>query len=106
MTVVTLSQAPTFPERKGRSETGKSILPPDKARLLKRWNAGCREAWRAVSRPPPPWVTGSCPTVARYARRLRQAQGLQPREPRRGTGLPLVIEGQYKPLTTRAERHE
>src|SRR5262245_8388128 len=43
MTVVRYLQAPTFPERKGHSTTGKSVLTPYKARLLKRWNAGCRE---------------------------------------------------------------
>jgi transposase len=40
-------------------------------------------------------------TEARDAPRLRQAQGLQPREQRPGHALPLVIEGQQQPLTTR-----
>jgi hypothetical protein len=44
MTVVRALQAPTFPERKGHTNPGKSVLTPDKERLLKRWNAGCREA--------------------------------------------------------------
>jgi hypothetical protein len=44
MTVVRDLQAPTFPERKGHSNTGKSVLTPYKERLLKRWNAGCGEA--------------------------------------------------------------
>jgi transposase len=39
--------------------------------------------------------------VARYAQRLRQAQGLRPREQRPGQTLPLVTEVQHKPLTTR-----
>jgi transposase len=46
MTVVRYLQAPTFPERKGRSDTGKSILTPYKEHLLKRWNAGCRDVFR------------------------------------------------------------
>jgi transposase len=45
--------------------------------------------------------TGSYPTVARDAQRLRQAQGLQPREERSGQTLPRVIELQQRPLTTR-----
>jgi transposase len=101
MTVVRYLQAPTFPERKGRSDTGKSLLIPYKEDILKRWNAGCREAlqlFRAIQRH---GYTGSYPTVARYAQRLRQAQGLRPREQRSGHTLPLVMEVQPRPLTTR-----
>jgi transposase len=100
-TVVRYLQAPTCPERKGRSATGKSVLTPYKASILKRWNAGCRDArqlFRAIQRH---GYTGSDPTVARYAQRLRQAQGLRPREQRPGQTLPLVVEGQHTPLTTR-----
>ena len=39
--------------------------------------------------------------MARYAQRLRQAQDLRPRAQRSGETLPLVIELQQKPLTTR-----
>jgi transposase len=39
--------------------------------------------------------------VARDAQRLRQVQGLQPREERSGQTLPRVIELQHRPLTTR-----
>jgi transposase len=39
--------------------------------------------------------------VARYVQRLRQAQGLQPREQHPGLTLPLVMEVQQQPLTTR-----
>jgi transposase len=100
-TVVRYLQAPTFPERKGRSDTGKSILTPYKERLLKRWNAGCREALQLFRDLRRHGYTGSYPTVARYAQRLRQAQGLQPRERRRGQTLPRVVEAPYPPLTTR-----
>jgi transposase len=101
MTVVRSLQAPTFPERKGPTTTGKSVLTPYPERLLKRWNAGCREAlplFRDLRRH---GYTGSYPTVARYVQRLRQAQGLRPREPHPGHGLPLVMAGRHKPLTTR-----
>jgi transposase len=100
-TVVRYLRTPTFPEHKGRSDQGKSLLTPYKAYLLKRWNAGCRDAlqlFRAIQRQ---GYTGSYPTVARYAQRLRQAQGLRPREQRPGQPLPLVAEGQHTPLTTR-----
>jgi transposase len=101
MTVVRYLQAPTFPERKGRSDTGKSVLTPSKEYILKRWNAGCREAlqrFRAIRRH---GYTGSSPTVARYAQRLRQAQGLRPRERRPGQRLPYIVEVQPPRLTTR-----
>ena len=101
MTVVRYLQAPTFPERKGRSDTGKSLLTPYKERLLKRWNAGCREALQRFWDRRRRGCTGSYPTVARYAQRLRHAQGLRPRERRLGQALPRVIEWQPQPLTTR-----
>jgi transposase len=101
MTVVRHLQAPTFPERKGRSDTGKSLLTPSKERLLKRWHAGCREARRLFRDLQHHGYTGSYATVARYARRRRQAPGVQPCEQRPSHTLPLVMEGQHKPLTTR-----
>jgi transposase len=100
-TVVRYLQAPTFPERKGRSDTGKSLLTPYKERLLTRWNAGCREALQLFRDLRRHGYTGSYPTVARYAQRLRQAQGLRPRERRPGQTLPRVVEAPYQPLTTR-----
>ena len=101
MTVVRYLQAPTFPERKGRSDTGKSILTPYKERLLKQWNAGCRDVLRLFRDIQGHGYTGSYPTVARYAQRLRQAQGLRPRERRPGQTLPGLVELQQRPLTTR-----
>ena len=53
MTVVRYLQAPTFPERKGRSETRRSLLTPCQEDILRRWNAGCWEArqlFRAIQR--------------------------------------------------------
>ena len=35
-----------FPERKARSDRGRSVLTPYKAYLLQRWNDGCHEALR------------------------------------------------------------
>jgi len=101
MTVVRSLQAPTVPERNGRSETRRSLLTPDQENLLTRWHAGCREArprFRAIQRHGDP---GSDPTVARDVQRLRQAQGLRPRGRRLGPTLPRVVAGRLTPLTTR-----
>jgi transposase len=68
---------------------------------LKRWNAGYREALQLFRDLRCHGYTGSYPTVARYAQRLRQAQGLQPREQRPGHTLPRIVEMQQQPLTTR-----
>jgi hypothetical protein len=43
-TVLRSLHPPTFPERTGRSDRGRSMLNPDKPYGLRRWNAGCREA--------------------------------------------------------------
>jgi transposase len=101
MTVVRYLQAPTFPERKSRSETRRSLLTPYQEDILTRWNAGCREArqlFQAIQRH---GYTGSYPTVARYVQRLRQAQGLRPRGRRLGPTLSRVVAGRPTPLTTR-----
>jgi transposase len=98
MTVVRSLQVPTFPERKGRSDTGKSLLTPHKEYILEWWNAGCREALRLFR---DLQCHGYYAMVARYAQRLRQAQGLPPREQPPGHTLPLVMEVQPQPLTTR-----
>jgi transposase len=100
MTVVRYLQAPTFPKRKGRSDTGKSRLTPYEERPLTRWNAGCREALQLFRDLQRHGYTGSYATVARYAQRLRQAQGLHPLDQCPSHTLPLVMEGRHKPLTT------
>jgi transposase len=101
MTVVRSLQAPTFPERKGRSETRQSRLSPYTAEILTRGNAGCREARQLFQAIPRQGYTGSYPTVARYVQRLRQAQGLRPRARRPGQMLPRIVESPHRPLTTR-----
>jgi len=80
MTVVRHLQAPTFPERQGRHETGKSLLTPAQERLLPQWNARGRAVRRLCQDLQPHGSTGSDATVAREAPRLRHAQGLPPRE--------------------------
>jgi len=101
MTVVRDLQAPTVPERTGRSETRRSLLTPSQEDLLRRWNAGCREARQLVRAIPRHGSTGSYPTVAHDVQRLRHAQGLRPRGRRRGPTRPQVVAGRPTPLTTR-----
>ncbi len=101
LTVVRSLQAPPFPARQGYTHPGKRVLTPDHERLLKRWHAGGREARRLFRDLQRHGSTGSDPTVARYAPRLRQAQGLPPREQRSGQTLPRVVAAQRRPLTTR-----
>jgi transposase len=75
-TVFRYLRTATFPERRGRSDRGRSVLDPYKPYLLSRWNAGCREALALFAELKGQGYPGSYPTVARYAQRLRQAQGL------------------------------
>jgi transposase len=79
-TVFRYLRTTTFPERKGRRDRGKrSVLKGYKEHVLKRWNEGCQEALRLFHELQQQGYHGSYATVARYARRLRQAQGLAPR---------------------------
>lgn len=89
----------TFPERQGRSDCGRSLLDPYKDYLLQRWNDGCCEVLQLFGEIQGRGYPGSYDTVARYARRLRQAQGTQQR-PRHTTKLlPEVSEPQKRSLT-------
>lgn len=88
-----------FPERKGRSDRGRSLLDPYKDYFLKRWNSGCHEGKRLFHELLEQGYRGSYATVARYARRLRQTQGLEPRQPVKGRSPPKVIESKKLSLT-------
>ena len=63
---------------------GHSILNPYKDLVLQHWNRGCHDALQVFHLLQQQGYRGSYATVARYAQRLRQAQGLAPRE--RGLG--------------------
>ena len=93
--------APTFPERKGRADRGKSILNAYKDYLVQRWNAGCRDARQLWAELRHRGYRGSYPTVARYTHRLRQAQGAAPRQRLIGKPLVAVSEPRQQPLTAR-----
>jgi transposase len=91
----------TWPERQRRADRGRSLLTPSHAYLLERWNAGHRDPVRLFREIQPRGYAGSYPTVARYAQRLRQAQGQPPRQRRPRQILPAVAEPAARHLTAR-----
>ena len=100
-TVFRSLRTPTFPERKPRSDRGRSLLTPYTPYLLERWNAGCRDALRLFRELQQRGYAGSYVTVARYAQRMRQAQGQPPRQRRPRHPLPLVTAPPHRALTPR-----
>ena len=104
-TVVRYLRHEAFPERKGRSDVGRSLLDPWKPLLLKRWNAGQRDGRRLFRELQRRGYRGSYATLARYTQRLRQAQeSAMPRptrSSRRRPSLPSVIDRPERPLTPR-----
>jgi transposase len=100
-TVFRYLRTPTFPERKPRSDRGRSLLTPYIPYLLERWNAGCRDALRLFRALQQRGYAGSYVTVARYAQRMRQAQSQTPRQRRPRHPLPLVTAPPHRALTPR-----
>ena len=100
-TVFRYLRTTTVPERRRRRDRGHSILTPYTPSLLDRWNAGCHDALHLCGELQQRGYPGSYATVARYAQRLRQAQGQGPRQrPPRQT-LPVVVEPRQPLLTAR-----
>jgi transposase len=100
-TVFRSLRTPTFPEHKRRSDRGRSILTPYTSYLRERRHAGHRDAVRLFRALQQRAYSGSDVTRARYAQRLRQAQG-QPARPRRPRPmLPAVAEPAARHLTAR-----
>jgi transposase len=100
-TVQRYLQSPTFPERQPRHGRDRSLLDPYKATLLAGWNSGCRNGshlFRTIRRQ---GFRGQYGIVALYVRRMRQAQGLAPRQRRSTQPLPTVTEGARRRLTPR-----
>jgi transposase len=100
-TVFRYLRTPTLPERARRRDRGRSLLTPYKPYLLERWNAGCREALGLYGEIRQRGYPGSYATVARYAQRLRQAQGQPPRQRPSRPSLPVVAEPHHRRLTPR-----
>lgn len=99
-TVARYLQHPTFPERRERKDRGRSLLDPYQAQLLKHWNQGCRDARQLYQMLQQEGYQASYSTVARYVRRLRQAQGLKKRQRRTSSPLP-PLRAASPPLTAR-----
>jgi transposase len=94
-------QSPTFPERQPRHGRGRSMLDPYKAVLLAGWNSGCRNGWHLFRTIRRQGFRGQYGIVALYVRRMRQAQGLAPRQRRSDHPLPVVTEAPRRRLTPR-----
>jgi transposase len=80
-TVVRYLRHETFPERRTRSDAGRSRLDRWKPIVLGRWNAGCRNSRRLFHEIQRQGYRGSYPTLARYTQRLRQGQEGGARQP-------------------------
>jgi transposase len=93
--------APICPARKGRADRGKSLLKADKDDRVQRWNAGCRDARQVCAELRPRGYRGRYPPVARSTHRLRQAQGVAPRQRLMGRPLVAVSASRQPPLTAR-----
>ena len=98
-TVFRFLRTSTFPERHPRRQLSATLLDPFKAHVLERWNEGCRNASQIFREIKAQGFLGQYATVARYARRLRAAQG-EGRHPDQPGPPPPVVEA-AKPLTPR-----
>jgi len=94
-------QSATFPERKGRSDRGKSLLSPYNTYLLERWNEGCHNGTKLWQEIQEQGYQGSYATVAAYTRRLRDAQQLQKGESKTNQSELKVFEPKKSLLTVR-----
>lgn len=80
-----------FPERKGRSDAGRSSMDPWRDWIIERWNRGQRNGRQTLRDLRAKDFTGNYATVLRYLNRLRDAQqGAAPHRLRISPGLPLV----------------
>ncbi|MGL5835858.1 MAG: ISL3 family transposase, partial [Waterburya sp.] len=99
-TVFRYLRSPTFPERKGRSDKGRGKVSPFKKYLLERWNSGFHDTQKLYIEIKEQGYEGSYVTLARYTRRLRQAQGFKPRQ-KASKSLPIVFEPKKSLMTVR-----
>ena len=94
-------QSATFPERKVRSDRGRSLLSPYQKYLQERWNNGCHntsQLWQEIQQQ---GYQGSYGTVAGYTRRFREAQRLKTGQKKTNQSEPKVFEPQKSLLTVR-----
>jgi transposase len=100
-TVQRYLQSPPFPERQPRPGRARGLRDPYKAVLLAGWNHGCRNGahlFRTIRRQ---GFRGQYGMVALYVRRMRQAQGLAPRQRRSDQPLPALTAASHRLLTPR-----
>ena len=90
-----------FPERKGRSDAGRSSMDPWREWIIERWNTGQRNGRQTLRDLRARGFTGNYATVLRYLNRLRDAhQGMVPHRPRARPG-PLLVTAPRQVLTPR-----
>lgn len=100
-TVQRYLQTPSFPERQGRSDQGRSLLNPYKAYLLQQYNQERRQVKVLFREIKTQGYSGSYQTVARYVRQLAQAQGVTLRQYPTRRALPPVVDSLRPALTPR-----
>lgn len=100
-TVFVYLRSPTFRERQGRSDRGRSKLDPYKDYLRKQWNEKCYQTKQLFFEIQKQGYSGSYDTVARYTRRLRQATGIPVRPPIIERPSPQVVAPLRCALTPR-----
>jgi transposase len=100
-TVPRYLQSPTFPERQPRHGRDRSLLDPYTAILLAGWNRGGRNGLPLVRMIRRQGFRGQYGMVALYVRRMRQAQGLAPRQRRSDQPRPAVTAAPRRLLTPR-----
>ena len=98
-TVCRFLRTSPFPERHPRRQLSLTLLAPFQAHVLKRWNEGCRNAAQLCREITLQGFRGQYATVARYASRLRVAQGAVPKADQPDHPPPVVEVA--KPLTPR-----
>jgi transposase len=76
-TVQRYLSSPTFPERQGRSDRGRSLLNPYKPYLLQQYNQGRRQVNVLFGEIQKQGYSGSYQTVSRYVRQFAEAQGVR-----------------------------
>ena len=102
-TVYRYLRTEVFPERKGRSDAGHSLLDPWQDVVMEHWTTGRRDGRRLFLELQRRGFRGSYTTLVRYLRRLREAQGaVRAHRPRRRPGPPLAVAPRRRVLTTRA----
>ena len=91
----------TFPERKGRSDRGASLLSPYEKYLLERWNEGCHNGTKLCQEITEQGYQGRYGTVAAYIGRLRSAQKSQQDKTKTNQSEVKVFEPKKSLLTLR-----